>query len=212
MSAPDGEHMQLSIRFDDAARVIEQAARQVASTDPFGCAVIAICGPVGAGKSTLAARIGGTVLATDRYLPDYHLTAPHERDLPESADLTLLAQHLRALRQGEAIDAPVWSFKSHKREGFERVSPSSTVVIEGIHALHVSTFALIDIPVFIDAGSDIRWSRWELIERAGLRGMGVEKAREFFHSVAEPTFHARASEYRAKARFLVKNDTGLPAF
>jgi len=212
MPAPEGDPSPILIQFHDAATIILQAARETASRDRCGRAVVAICGPVGAGKSTLASAIGGTILSTDRYLPDYHLTAPGDRDLPESADLNLLQQHLRALRQGESIEAPVWSFKTHKREGYERLDPDATIVLEGIHALHASTFALIDIPVFIDAGSDIRWSRWELIERAGLRGMGVDNARRFFDQVAEPTFHARSSEYRARARFLVKNETGLPKF
>lgn len=207
-----GGTTQVNIDFDRAASIILDAARSLASQSPEGRTVIAICGPVGAGKSTLANRIGGTVLSTDRYLPDYHTTEPHKRDLPESADLALLNRHVEELRRGLHVEAPIWSFKTHQREGYERLLSAPMIVIEGIHALHASTRPLIDIPVFIDATSEIRWSRWERIEQAGLRGMGVEKARQFFDSIAEPTFHAHASDYRSHARFLVKNDTGLPTF
>jgi hypothetical protein len=60
--------------------------------------------------------------------------------------------------------------------------------------------------VYVDAPAGERWRRWEHLERSGQRGWGVEVARRFFETVAEPTFHARAAEYRASADVIVSND------
>ena len=62
------------------------------------------------------------------------------------------------------------------------------------------------VRVYVDAPATVRWSRWENLERTGARGWGVAKARDFFDTVAEPTFTARAESYRALADFIVMND------
>lgn len=167
--------------------------------------VIAITGPVGSGKSTLASRLGGVVLATDDYLPDYADLPEHERDLPERACLHELAEHLLALRRGEPALVPVWSFERHARVGARLVRPADPVVVEGIHALDARVAPIAHVRVFVEAPADLRWARWEAIERAGLRGFGVERARAHFDSIAEPTFAARADRYRAAADLVVLN-------
>lgn len=171
--------------------------------------VIAITGPVGAGKSTLAAKLSPCVLSTDHYLPDYDLVPEHERDLPERADFSRLAQDLASLRHGNQTLIPRWSFQSHKREGEQPIAPANLIVLEGIHALHEPPHAplanLIDLRVFVEAPSSVRWNRWEQIESSGERGWGVEKARAFFHSVAEPTFAKYEAKYRARADVVVVN-------
>lgn len=171
--------------------------------------VIAITGPVGAGKSTLAAKLSSCVLSTDHYLPDYDDVPDHERDLPERADFERLAKDLASLRSGIETFVPIWSFQTHRREGEQRVIPENIIVLEGIHALHepnnVSLADLIDVRVFVEAPSDTRWQRWEHIESSGQRGWGVEKARVFFHNVAEPTFTKYEPLYRARADVVVIN-------
>lgn len=196
------------VPFDRAPGVISALAGGVGAP----IAVVALGGPAGAGKSTLAERMSAVTLSTDWYLPDYDVTPEEQRDLPETSDLHLLASHLAALREGREVQAPVWSFHSHRREGSRPVRPGPIVVVEGIHALHASLLSFVHIPVFVEAPASLRWQRWERIESAGLRGWGVERARAYFDSVAEPTFLAREHRYRAAARIVVVNDAGLPEF
>ncbi len=196
-----------------AAAPARLIAASLACAQPGLGTVIAVTGPVGAGKSTLARAVSGCVLSTDDYLPDYETIPYHERDLPERMDVTLLLENLQDLRCGRSARVPVWSFQSHRREGYREVAPAPTIVCEGIHALFAPLARSADVRVFVEAAAGARWQRWERLEASGERGWGVERARAFFHEVAEPTFAARADGYRAAAHFLVSNDQsidGLP--
>lgn len=193
-----------SVSFAAAPAAIRARAREAALrvNRPV---VIAICGPVGAGKSTLASQVQGAVLRTDDYLPDYHATPEHERDLPERADVARLLHDLAMLRAGRPARVPVWSFHSHQREGERDVQPHDAIVLEGIHALHEPIRPLVDLGVFVDAPAATRWARWEALETTGVRGWGVARARAYFDDVAEPSFLRLASIYRAAADLIVLN-------
>ncbi|MCE9619608.1 MAG: AAA family ATPase [Planctomycetes bacterium] len=186
---------------DAQRRILEMASASASDR-----VVIGITGPVGAGKSTLAGMLSECVVSTDHYFPNYDETPTHLRDLPESSDLPRLASDLAALRRGESASIPVWSFVSHAREGFRRVEPAGTIVCEGLHALHELPRRHIDIAIYVDAPAAIRWSRWEALERSGVRQLGVEAARQFFHEFAEPIYERFRHGYRSAAHLVVVND------
>lgn len=177
-----------------------------------GTAVVAITGPVGSGKSHLAKLLSPCVLSTDDYLPDYDKIAYEDRDDPRLADHPRLIADLASLRAARVTRIPSWSFQTHSRVGEREISPPAggLIVIEGIHALHDTLLPHIDIGVFVEAASAVRWQRWEHLEATGQRGWGVEVARAFFHGVAEPTFSRYEETYRARAQLIVTNHHGVP--
>ena len=190
-----------TVKFADAAEAILELVRARGERT-----VIGVTGAVAAGKSTLARTLSECVVSTDNYLPDYHSTAEHLRDLPESSDLERLARDLAALRSGCGTNIPLWTFAEHRRIGEQRVETADVVVVEGLHALHALPRQHIDIAVFVDAPQITRWQRAVAREQAGDRPWPIEYLEKFFHSVAEPTFALHADGYRRAAHFVVIND------
>jgi uridine kinase len=195
----------MRIPWQSAHEHISAAIADRRGNDPNRVVVVGITGRVGAGKSTLAARLTPCIIATDNYLPDYDSIPYHERDQPHHADVARLAKDLASLRRRKPIRAPIWSHQTHRREGYRQLSPADVVACEGIHALHGPIAALLDLKIFVEAPSDVRWSRWETLELTGQRGWGVEKARTYFNHVAEPTFAAAEPDYLAAADIIVSN-------
>jgi uridine kinase len=191
-----------TIIFADATEAILEVVRARGQRT-----VIGVTGAVAAGKSTLARTLSECVVSTDNYLPDYHATAEHLRDLPESSDLERLARDIAALRSGCGTNIPLWTFAEHRRIGEQRVETADVVVVEGLHALHALPRQHIDIAVFVEASQPTRWQRAVSREQAGDRPWPIEYLEKFFHSVAEPTFALHADGYRRAAHFVVINDT-----
>ena len=190
-----------TITFADATEAIMEVVRARGQRT-----VIGVTGAVAAGKSTLARTLSECVVSTDNYLPDYHTTAEHLRDLPESSDLERLARDIAALRSGCGTNIPLWTFAEHRRIGEQRVETADVVVVEGLHALHALPRQHVDIAVFVDAPQPTRWQRAVAREQAGDRPWPIEYLDKFFHSVAEPTFARHADGYRRAAHFVVIND------
>lgn len=191
---------------DAPARILALVADALARREAHARtmpAVVGITGPMAAGKSTLAAALGGLVVSTDRYLPDYDGLPEHEWDLPARSDLARLAEDLSALRAGSAAMLPVWSFHSHGRVGEERIEPQPLIVVEGLHALAPPVQPHLDLAVLVDAPRDLRWARCVERERTGERGWTMDYVERFFEAVAEPTFNAHGRREAARAQVIV---------
>jgi uridine kinase len=144
--------------------------------------MIAITGGSGSGKTTLAralhARLGADkcVLVTEDnyyrprsfYGPDAmkmsnaELEVTFNFDDPAGKDMEHLRSDVEALKRGENIEQPVYSFPIHDRlaGAVNRVGARPVTIIEGIHVLSDVSFApLFDLKVFVDAPADLRLIR-----------------------------------------------------
>lgn len=135
--------------------------------------VIGIAGGTGSGKTTVVRKIISslppgevTVIPQDSYYKDSSHIPPEERskinfDEPAAIEWTLLADHLRRLRNGEAIDMPTYSYLTCTRQKETvRVEPRDVVIVEGILVLNDPVLReMMDVKVFVDADPDERLIR-----------------------------------------------------
>jgi uridine kinase len=135
--------------------------------------VLGVAGGTGSGKTSVAQSILGAVgreriafLAQDSYYRDVAWESAEEQrvhnfDHPASLDTPLLVTHLRALRRGEAVEAPIYDFVHHRRSGETRLVPSRPVVlVEGILLfVEPAVRGLLDFKIFVDTDSDVRLVR-----------------------------------------------------
>ena len=134
--------------------------------------VIGIAGGSGSGKTTVVRRIveslGGevTVLDHDRYYRDHPELRLEERaalnyDHPDSLETGLMVEHVKALKAGHAVEAPVYDFTLHARAAAtERFEPRKALIVEGILVFSDKRLReLMDVKIFVDADDDIRFIR-----------------------------------------------------
>jgi len=148
--------------------------------------VVALAGPSGSGKSSIAARIApslnANVLTLEQHARNYDGKSFEQRqqinyDEPEALDLILLTRNLNDLKAGRAIEAPIYDFAEHRRRSdrTEAMSPRPVVIVEGILALHYAELRpLLDLSLYLDAAEDVCFRRRQvrdIVER--------QRSREF---------------------------------
>ena len=130
---------------------------------------IGIAGGTGSGKTTLTQHLkdhfGGavTVISHDSYYTHYADMPFEERvkqnyDHPSAFDTDLLIRHLNALKNGESIQRPVYSFSDYNRTGETvTVEPSSVIIVEGVLIFQNPALrSMFDIKIFVEADADVR--------------------------------------------------------
>lgn len=162
--------------------------------------VIGIAGGTGSGKTTVVKKISEqfydnevAILSHDSYYFDNSELSLEERrkknfDHPDSIEFNLMIEHVKKLKNGEAIEEPVYSFISCTRQAETNpVSPKKVLIIEGILCLTNKTLRdLMDIKVYVDCDSDVRLTR--VIQRdMQERGRDVEQVLKRYKTTVRPS-------------------------
>jgi phosphoribulokinase len=142
--------------------------------------LIGVVGDSGSGKTTISAAIAqrlGVARVTAICLDDYHRYDRAERQRlditalsPDCNRLDLMAEHLAALRRGEAVVKPVYNHTNGTFGPDERVTPRTVVIARGL--LGLSTEALrstFDLTVYLDPDEALR-VHWKCLRDCAKRG------------------------------------------
>lgn len=154
------------------------------STDSI---IIGVAGGSGSGKTTVSEfildRVGRDQIAyiqQDSYYRDLSHLPYEERirvnfDHPDALETDLLIRHLTALRDGLAVDVPLYDYTRYTRTGqTRRVEPRHVILVEGILIFAEKALRdLFDVRIFVDADADIRFIR-RLQRDLGERGRSTE--------------------------------------
>ena len=149
--------------------------------------IIGVAGGSGSGKTTVSEfildRVGLEQIAyiqQDSYYRDLSHLPYEERiqvnfDHPDALETDLLIRHLTALRDGLAVEVPVYDYTCYTRTGQTRlIEPRRVILVEGILIFAEKALRdLFDVRIFVDADADIRFIR-RLQRDLGERGRSTE--------------------------------------
>jgi uridine kinase len=161
--------------------------------------VIGVAGGTGSGKTTvvrsISSRIGDAKLAVlphDAYYRDWDdLPADvlHHKnfDHPDSLETELLIEHVKTLKAGNPIDAPIYDFKTHRRsQQTTRIDPGKVVVVDGILIFAEPELRkLFDVKLFVDTDADVRLIR-RIKRDIAERGRTLQSVVEQYESTVRP--------------------------
>ena len=177
--------------------------------------VIGIAGGSGSGKTTLMNNIVSrfsediTVLSHDSYYRRHDDMTYEERcqlnyDEPAALETELMVKHLDRLRNGEAIDCPVYDFTVHNRsDEVTRIEPSRIIIVEGILIFENEALRdLMDIRIFVDTDADIRLCR-RVKRDVNKRGRSLESVLSQYQETVKPMYEKYVEPSKKYAHILV---------
>ena len=160
--------------------------------------VIGIAGGTGSGKTTLMSNLikefseDVTILSHDNYYKRHDDLTYEQRcllnyDEPAALETDLMAAHLEQLRQGNAIDCPVYDFTQHNRSNDTiHLVPKKVIIVEGILIFENKELRdLMDIRIFVDTDSDVRLCR-RIVRDVRERGRTLESVVSQYLDTVKP--------------------------
>jgi uridine kinase len=161
--------------------------------------VIGIAGGTGSGKTTVAnvilKKVGNhriAYLPHDAYYRDLKDLPPIQRvavnfDHPNSLESELMIEHVKKLKNWEAVDIPVYDFSTHSRTTkTTHIEPQQVIIVEGILIFAEPNLReIFDVKLFVDTDPDLRFIR-RLQRDIAERGRTMEKVIQQYLSTVRP--------------------------
>jgi len=183
------------------------------SADLDRVVLIGVAGDSGCGKSTFLRRLTdlfGEEFMTVICLDDYHSLDRKGRKAakvtalnPEANNFDLMYEQIKSLKEGNAIDKPIYNHETGELDPPERVEPNKVVVIEGLHPLYDERVRdLVDFSVYLDISDEVK-IQWKIQRDMAERGHTYE---DILASIKarEPDFKAYIEVQRGHADVVIQ--------
>lgn len=181
--------------------------------------IIGIAGGTGSGKTTVVNQIikqlptdEVCVISQDSYYNatdnmSYEERAEINFDHPRAIDFNLIIDHLKALKAGNTIDQPVYSFVTHNRtKDTIKTHPRKVVIVEGILILNNKELRdLFDIKIFVHAETDERLIR-RLKRDITERGRDMNEVLSRYQTTLKPMHQEFIEPTKNFADLIIPND------
>ncbi len=181
--------------------------------------IIGIAGGTGSGKTTVVHQIMNElsetevgIISQDSYYKENHNMSYEERsninfDHPRAIDFELLVEHLQALKEGQTINQPVYSFVTHNRtDDTISTHPRKVMIVEGILILaNAELRDMFDIKIFVHADSDERLIR-RLKRDIAERGRDMEEVLNRYQTTLKPMHQQFIEPTKGFADIIIPND------
>ncbi|OCQ98498.1 phosphoribulokinase [Oscillatoriales cyanobacterium USR001] len=166
---------------------------------PDRVVLIGVAGDSGCGKSTFLRRLTdlfGEDFVTVICLDDYHCLDRKQRKAtgitaldPRANNFDLMAEQMKALKNGQAINKPIYNHETGAIDPPEIIEPNHIIVIEGLHPLYDERVrSLLDFSVYLDISDEVKIA-WKIQRDMSERGHTYEDVL-FAINARKPDFQA----------------------
>lgn len=146
--------------------------------------IIGVAGDSGSGKTTFSNAIStifGSDLVSTITVDDYHIYDRDDRARlgltplsPEANDLARLARDISELKEGKAIQKPVYSHETGTIDEPVLFQPTRFIILEGLHPFATPELrAQLDYTIFVDPVNEVKYD-WKLRRDVGKRNYKPE--------------------------------------
>ena len=176
---------------------------------------IGIAGGTGSGKTTITKKIIAefgsdvSVIHHDSYYKAHDDMTYEERcklnyDRPDSFDTPLLLEHLRALKAGKPVDAPVYDYTVHNRsQETERINPARVLLVEGILIYAEPELCReLDIKIYVDTDADVRILR-RIVRDVKKRGRTLDSVIDQYLTTVKPMHEEFVEPSKRRADIII---------
>ena len=153
-----------------------------------------------------------TLVSLDDYYKDFSVLPMEERvkinfDHPKAFDWPLLKEQIKDLKEGRAIEKPIYDFVIHgRRPKTEHVEPKELILVEGIMALvNKDLRNMGDLKVFINASREKRLVR-RIARDIEERGRTYESVIEQYFASVQPMFEEIIAPSEYYADLIINNE------
>lgn len=181
--------------------------------------IIGIAGGTGCGKTTVVNQIINElpkgevgIISQDAYYNDLSHLSYAERininfDHPQAIDFELLGEHLAALREGNPIQQPVYSFPEHNRTRDTILThPRKVMIVEGILIMtNPRIREMFDIKIYVHADSDERLIR-RLKRDINERGRNLQEVLNRYQNTLKPMHSQFIEPTKEYADIIIPNN------
>lgn len=181
--------------------------------------IIGIAGGTGSGKTTVVQQIMNElpseevgIISQDSYYRQtsglsYEDRAKINFDHPNAIDFELMAEHLAALKAGQVVEQPVYSFITHNRTSDTVIThPRKVMIVEGILILGDARLRdMFDIKIFVYADPDERLIR-RLKRDIAERGRDMEEVLNRYQNTLKPMHEQFIEPTKAHADIIIPHD------
>ena len=183
--------------------------------------IIGICGGTASGKSTFsqelieylnAKKIKSDYLLLDNYYRDLKHLSIEERELvnfddPKSIDFELFYQHLKSLMNGESVNTPTYSYKTHLRKNKTKpMGKNDVLIIDGLFILLKKKIRdFFDLTIFLNVDESTRLKR-RIKRDVFERNRTENQIRERFNQMIKPMHDKFIQPSKTHADIIIDNE------